>query len=101
MAADDRLDELIGRVDDVLIALREVPQRIDRVFENRDRALRAFLEPLAAEMRANAAECTARARAAEEAARDARGESRAVVEGLMRVIDRMDRLDPGAGPASA
>jgi hypothetical protein len=105
MAADDRWDDLFT-------VLRELPLRIDRVIENRDRQLGALLEPLASEMRAEAREAAARARAAEKAAREtyaearaareeAREQHRALIGGFMRVIDRLDRLDPGSGPAAA
>jgi hypothetical protein len=90
----ETMDRTIAVLDEERRFTREMLVRFDRTIERRDRELSSFLGRLKDEMRAEAI-------ATRHAAEAAREESKAVVQGLLRVIDRMDRLDPGGGTAAA
>jgi ABC-type transporter Mla subunit MlaD len=88
------LERNTAAFEDLRLFLREFLLRFDRVIEANNRRHEAFLESLAEQMRAE----TRATRAAMEATRE---ESKAVVSGLLKVIDRLDRWEPGNGPAAA
>jgi hypothetical protein len=86
---NELMAEIRGVIADQRQFNRELLLRFDRRMDSRDAWLSSFLEGNAERMRAEA-------RATREAAEAARAERRAVVQGLLQVIER---LGPGNEPA--
>ena len=92
---------MADRESDLRAFIHEEMLLSEKRMERHDRWMAARLEAVEQRLQVEARAAQAAAEASRVAAEATRAESKAVVDGLMRVIDRLDRLDPGTGPAPA
>ena len=92
-----RLDEHLARGNELMEEIREEMRLSREMFAD----LRVFMRDITLRVERGGREQVRQMRELTDAVREDREENRAQTETLLRVIDRMDRLDPGGSAAGA